>query len=36
MAHGDFTQELTKLLTRYHPQAKSLNLQGRQLKLANH
>jgi hypothetical protein len=26
----------TKLLTRYHPWAKSLNPQGRRLKLANH
>jgi len=33
---GNFTQELTKLLTRYQPRAKSLNPQGRQLKLANH
>ena len=32
----DYTQEVTKLLTRYHPRAKSLNPQGRQLQLANH
>jgi len=33
---GDFTHELTKLLSRYHPRTKSLNPQGLQLKLANH
>ena len=31
-----FTQDLLKLLTRYHPKAKSLNPQGRKLKLSNH
>ncbi len=31
-----FTQDLLKLLARYHPRAKSLNPQGRKLKLANH
>ncbi len=32
----DFTHDLLKLLSRYHPRAKSLNPQGRYLKLANH
>ena len=32
----DFTQDLLKLLARYHPRAKSLNPQGRKLKLSNH
>jgi hypothetical protein len=32
----DFTQNLLKLLARYHPRAKSLNPQGRKLKLTNH
>ena len=31
-----FTQDLLKLLARYHPRAKFLNPQGRKLKLANH
>ena len=31
-----FTQDLLKLLARYHMRAKSLNPQGRKLKLANH
>ncbi len=31
-----FTQDLLKLLARYHLKAKSLNPQGRKLKLANH
>jgi len=31
-----FTHELLKLLARYHSRAKSLNPQGRKLKLANH
>jgi hypothetical protein len=31
-----FTQKLLKLLARYHPRAKSLNSQGRKLKLATH
>ncbi len=31
-----FSQDLLKLLARYHPWAKSLNPQGRKLKLANH
>ena len=31
-----FTQDLLKLLARYHPRAKSLNPLGRKLKLANH
>jgi len=31
-----FTQDLLKLRARYHPRAKSLNPQGRELKLANH
>ena len=31
-----FTHDLLKLLARYHPRAKSLNPQGRKLKLANH
>ena len=31
-----FTQDLLKLLARYHPRAKSMNPQGRKLKLANH
>ena len=31
-----FTQDLLKLLARYHPKAKSLNPQGRMLKFANH
>ena len=33
---NDFTQDLLLLLARYHPRAKSLNPQGRKLKLANH
>ena len=33
---GDFTQDLLQLLARYNPRAKSLNPQGRKLKLANH
>ena len=32
----DFTQDLLKLLARYHPRAKSLNPQGRKLKLTNY
>jgi hypothetical protein len=32
----DFTQDLLKLLARYNPRAKSLNPQGRKLKLTNH
>jgi hypothetical protein len=32
----DFTQDLLKLFSRYHPRAKSLNPQGRKLKLTNH
>jgi hypothetical protein len=32
----DFTHDLLKLLARYHPRAKSLNPQGRKLKLSNH
>ena len=31
-----FIQDLLNLLARYHPRAKSLNPQGRKLKLANH
>jgi hypothetical protein len=31
-----FTQDLLKLLARYHPKATSLNPQGHKLKLANH
>jgi len=31
-----FKLDLLKLLSRYHPMAKSLNLQGHKLKLANH
>ena len=31
-----FTQDLLKLLARYHPRAKSLNPQGHKLKLVNH
>jgi hypothetical protein len=31
-----FTHDLLKLLARYHPRAKSLNPQGRKLKIANH
>jgi hypothetical protein len=31
-----FTQDLLKLLARYHPRDKSLNPQGRKLKLVNH
>ena len=31
-----FSHDLLKLLARYHPRAKSLNPQGRKLKLANH
>ena len=31
-----FNHDLPKLLARYHPRAKSLNPQGRKLKLANH
>ena len=31
-----FTQDLLKLLARYHPKAKSLNPQGRMLKIINH
>ena len=31
-----FTHDLLKLQARYHPRAKSLNPQGRKLKLANH
>ncbi len=31
----DFAQDLLKLLARYHPRAKSLNPQGRKLKLTN-
>jgi len=34
--HTDFTQDLLGLMSRYHPKAKSLNSQGRALKLANH
>ena len=34
--HTDFTQDLLGLMSRYHPKAKSLNPQGRALKLANH
>ena len=32
----EFIQDLINLLARYHPRAKSLNPQGRKLKLANH
>ena len=32
----NFTHDLLKLLARYHPRAKSLNPQGRKLKLSNH
>ena len=32
----NFTRDLLKLMPRYHPRAKSLNLQGRTLKLANY
>ena len=32
----DFTQDLLRLMPRYHPKAKSLNPQIRPLKLANH
>ncbi len=31
-----FTRDILKLLARYHPRAKSLNPQGRKLKLSNH
>ena len=31
-----FSQDLLILLARYHPKVKSLNPQGRKLKLANH
>ena len=32
----DFTQDLLRLMSFYHPRAKTLNPQGRSLKLANH
>ena len=32
----DFTQDLLRLMSRYHPRAKTLNPQGRSLTLANH
>jgi hypothetical protein len=32
----DFAQKFLKLMTRYHPRAKSLNPQGRTLQLTNH
>jgi hypothetical protein len=31
----DLTQDLMRLMTRYHPREKSLNPQGRSLKLTN-
>ena len=31
-----FTQDILRLMARYHPKTKSLNSQGRSLKLANH
>jgi len=34
--HTDFAHDLLELMSRYHPKAKTLEPQGRTLKLANH